>query len=323
MTSLLRKNSLVNRIVQKVPIPSIPNIKKLDIGVSSPRSSTSKERSGDTSMSSTATAVDRDTGEETTTRKDSGGEESDLEGVETEETNETVTSSLPELSTYPDITKNPLDKVAATAALLGIVFGFGCASMFFVQLKTGSVYLMALALFHFLEFWVTARYNPTRVHSESFIINNGSAYTLAHTIALIEFSIEYAMFPNFKRGNCLTKVVGFALMIMGQSVRTLAMKTAGRSFNHLVQTKRQSDHKLITNGIYEYIRHPSYFGFFWWAVGTQLMLVNPLGVVGFAITLYTFFSDRIEQEEKFLVSFFGKSYVEYKSKTPVYIPFIN
>jgi protein-S-isoprenylcysteine O-methyltransferase len=70
-------------------------------------------------------------------------------------------------------------------------------------------------------------------------------------------------------------------------------------------------------------RHPSYFGFFWWAIGTQLVLVNPVGLVGFCAVLWVFFSQRIAYEEKHLVEFFGERYVAYRDATPVYIPFIS
>lgn len=224
---------------------------------------------------------------------------------------------------YADITKNPLDEIASTAALLGVLFGLGGMSLFVFSSKAGSLYLMALATFHFLEFWATARYNPTKVHSESFIINNGSAYTLAHTLTIIEYGIEYYLFPQFKLDHQAVKVVGFLMLIGGQAVRTFAMKTAGESFNHLVQIRHQKDHELVTRGVYYYLRHPSYFGFFWWAIGSQLMLLNPVGIIGFAITLYQFFSERIKHEERFLVTFFGERYEQYRVKTPTYIPFIN
>jgi protein-S-isoprenylcysteine O-methyltransferase len=86
--------------------------------------------------------------------------------------------------------------------------------------------------------------------------------------------------------------------------------------------KRQ-DHVLITTGIYAYMRHPSYFGFYWWAVGTQLLLCNPICVFGFLYALHRFFKDRIEEEEPLLIKFFGNNYVEYKKKTQTYIPLIS
>lgn len=42
-----------------------------------------------------------------------------------------------------------------------------------------------------------------------------------------------------------------------------------------------------------YSRHPSYAGFFYWALGTQLLLGNPLSALVFAVVLWRFFSRRI------------------------------
>lgn len=39
--------------------------------------------------------------------------------------------------------------------------------------------------------------------------------------------------------------------------------------NSLAYSKRPG-HELVTSGIYSWSRHPSYAGFFWWAVGTQV-----------------------------------------------------
>jgi len=41
------------------------------------------------------------------------------------------------------------------------------------------------------------------------------------------------------------------------------------------------------------MRHPSYAGFFAWALGTQILLGNPIGTVVFAVVLWRFFSQRI------------------------------
>ena len=40
-------------------------------------------------------------------------------------------------------------------------------------------------------------------------------------------------------------------------------------------------------------RHPSYTGFFYWAVATQLMLGNVVSIVGFVYVLAKFFEARI------------------------------
>ena len=112
-------------------------------------------------------------------------------------------------------------------------------------------------------------------------------------------------------------------MIIGQLARSLAMWYAKSNFSHQIAHHKRQDHVLVTTGLYAYMRHPSYFGFYWWAVGTQLLLCNPICLLGFFHVLYQFFKDRIEEEEPLLIKFFGKEYIEYKKKTPTYIPLIN
>ena len=71
------------------------------------------------------------------------------------------------------------------------------------------------------------------------------------------------------------------------------------------------------------MRHPSYFGWTLWAVGTQVMMVNPVSVVGFIFASHMFFADRIPAEEELLVEFFGNAYIKYAQKTPIMLPGIK
>jgi len=86
------------------------------------------------------------------------------------------------------------------------------------------------------------------------------------------------------------------MISLGQAVRSLAMVHAGTNFNHIVQHRKASEHQLVTTGAYHYLRHPSYFGFFWWGLGTQLVLGNTVCFLGYAVVLWRFFSRRISSE---------------------------
>lgn len=70
-------------------------------------------------------------------------------------------------------------------------------------------------------------------------------------------------------------------------------------------------------------RHPSYVGWFWWSVGTQLILLNPFCAFAYTAASWKFFSERIYAEEMTLVRFFGTKYVEYQQKVGTGIPFIE
>lgn len=74
---------------------------------------------------------------------------------------------------------------------------------------------------------------------------------------------------------------------------------------------------------YSVLRHPSYVGFFYWAIGTQLVLCNPLSTVLYGLAAWTFFSKRIVYEESTLRALFPGDYEDYMSRTYIGIPFIH
>ncbi|TFA99498.1 Protein-S-isoprenylcysteine O-methyltransferase [Trichoderma ghanense] len=234
---------------------------------------------------------------------------------------------------YPGQPKS-LSGIALRAFLLGTTFATSLLSTIAVLLLTNSpiwrvpFFLLALSLFHFLEFWTTAERNTAVASIDSFLLTaNWPSYAIAHSAAFIECLLVSVFFPDRRwaplgSGNVLL-FVGLALVVVGQVVRSLAMLHAGASFNHHIQTKKAQTHLLVTTGIYGWLRHPSYFGFFYWGLGTQLVLGNAFCFVAYAAVLYTFFRERIEIEEHKLVEFFGEDYVNYRKRVGTLIPFIR
>eukprot|EP01034_Spumella_vulgaris_P024493 gene24493-30844_t len=100
------------------------------------------------------------------------------------------------------------------------------------------------------------------------------------------------------------------------------MWQCGAHFSHLIMHEKTDAHKLITTGVYSYLRHPSYFGWFYWSVGTQLILCNPVCTVLYAIASWSFFKDRIPYEEQLLLKFYGDEYTKYAQQTVIGIPFV-
>ncbi len=184
-----------------------------------------------------------------------------------------------------------------------------------------ALYLGAWVVFHMLEFMVTASFNPTRLFSDSFLLNNGIHYHVAHLVALLEFGLTAHLYP-WSKAVGWTTWMGLAGVGVGQVLRSMAMVQAHNNFSHIVAERKRADHVLVTHGVYAWTRHPSYVGFFYWAVGTQLMLGNRIALVGFVGALWTFFSRRVRAEEKWLVEFFGDEYRQYAKRTGTGLPFI-
>ena len=113
------------------------------------------------------------------------------------------------------------------------------------------------------------------------------------------------------------------MTIVGQYFRVSALFTGKSNFTHKIQLTKRKTHVLVKHGIYSICRHPSYFGFFLWSVGIEVMCINPLCIIGFTYILFNFFKNRIEVEEKYLIRFFGMEYIKYKREVGALIPFIN
>lgn len=116
---------------------------------------------------------------------------------------------------------------------------------------------------------------------------------------------------------------GLVLCIGGEALRKIAMLTAGSNFDHLIRTHREDKHQLVTSGIYAVFRHPSYVGWFYWSIGTQIVLCNPLCIIAYTFASWRFFHERVYEEEITLLHFFGNQYVLYKKKVPTGLPFIR
>lgn len=111
-----------------------------------------------------------------------------------------------------------------------------------------------------------------------------------------------------------TTAAGCLLVAAGEALRKAAMLTAAGSFTHDLALRREATHRLVTWGPYALLRHPGYAGFAAWAVGTQLVLRNPLCAVAFAVAVSRFLTARVEAEEALLFRFFGVSYERYAAR---------
>ncbi|KAJ1942304.1 farnesyl cysteine-carboxyl methyltransferase [Linderina macrospora] len=217
--------------------------------------------------------------------------------------------------------------IALTACGLGILIGLGLsalATLGFTHFGILGLYVALAATYHMLEYLSVAMYNPTRVTMESFMFSpdEGNHYYQAMLVSIAEYCIESYFCKSSKAPGVVT-CAGLILAAFGQTMRTLAMVTAKSSFNHYIANRKESDHQLITHGVYRYERHPSYVGFFSWAVGLQIMLKNPVSVVGFAAVLGYFFLRRTRYEEHTLRVFFGPQYDNYCKRTGTLIPFVG
>ncbi|XP_026691020.2 protein-S-isoprenylcysteine O-methyltransferase-like isoform X2 [Ciona intestinalis] len=171
------------------------------------------------------------------------------------------------------------------------MMGFSIAYFASTLYLSFGLYICVLSTFHMGEYLATALFNPTSISLSSFILNHSLEFNVAMILSVVEHWILLYFFP-------------------------------GKSFTHLVQYYKRDSHKLIVNGVYSLFRHPSYTGWFCWSVSTQVLLLNPICLIGYTVATWKFFQERIYYEEITLLNFFGQQYLDYKKKVPSGIPFV-
>uniref|UniRef100_A0A5B7B0Q5 Protein-S-isoprenylcysteine O-methyltransferase n=1 Tax=Davidia involucrata TaxID=16924 RepID=A0A5B7B0Q5_DAVIN len=184
-----------------------------------------------------------------------------------------------------------------------------------------SQMFLAIIFFHSSEYILAIIiHGKSNVTLGSLLISKH--YILAMICSLLEYFLEIYFLPELKEHWWISNF-GLAMVVIGEIIRKTAILTAGQAFTHLIKIYHEEHHKLVTHGVYRFVRHPGYCGFFIWSVGTQIMLCNPISTIAFAIVVWQFFSKRIPSEEYFLRQFFGSQYDEYAHRVSSGVPFVK
>ena len=115
-------------------------------------------------------------------------------------------------------------------------------------------------------------------------------------------------------------IISLVLVILGvRLLRQIGSQDAGRSDPSLLGMEKTS--RLVTVGLYRYIRHPMYSSLLF--LGWGMFFKSPSWLDAGLVLLCTDFlvaTARIEEREN--VSYFGEEYVAYMQRSKMFIPFI-
>lgn len=136
-------------------------------------------------------------------------------------------------------------------------------------------------------------------------------------ISLFVFLMKWDI---FQFNSLIIVVIGFVLFLIGLIIRWIAIISLGYAFT--VKVIILKDQNLNTNGIYKYIRHPSYTGLLLYYLGLGLLMSNYLSIFILVFSSIIIVMNRIKTEEKVLVDHFKSDYINYQKKTYKIIPFV-
>jgi protein-S-isoprenylcysteine O-methyltransferase Ste14 len=114
--------------------------------------------------------------------------------------------------------------------------------------------------------------------------------------------------------------LGAVVIVIGLIIRVWAITTLGKSFRTTIEIHK--DQKVVKEGPYTLIRHPSYSGAILICLGYGIAFQNWLSLIVLMVIPLIAISHRIPYEEAAMVNELGEEYIDYQKKTKKLIPYI-
>ena len=133
---------------------------------------------------------------------------------------------------------------------------------------------------------------------------------------LVSRQFQFAWTPNV--------IISIPFLLLGGFMRYQSRATlvkAGLGVLESTRLRIVEEPKLVTSGVYQYIRHPLYLGDICRNIGVPLFFNSLSGLI-LIILGNIFLLIRIRIEEDLLIEEFGDEYIEYKKRTKKLIPYV-
>jgi protein-S-isoprenylcysteine O-methyltransferase Ste14 len=126
-------------------------------------------------------------------------------------------------------------------------------------------------------------------------------------------AFDYFNLPQVIPRTSLTLGIGVVLMVSGELLRIYALRTLGRFFTMRVAVL--DGHRVVREGLYRWVRHPAYTGWFLLSLGFGFYFGSILGIVGTSLFVVVL-GWRVRVEETALCESLGDEYRGYMRDVP-------
>ena len=137
-------------------------------------------------------------------------------------------------------------------------------------------------------------------------------------VALPYFEFVYLTWTLLSGVIGVVSAGGVIIFLLGSAVLLASRVQIGRYGGPRITV--EDDHRLVTTGMYRYIRNPQYLGFLLLLFGYAFSLGSIFVAFLTFIGLFAIFRSRISLEEDLLLAAFGDEYREYKERTWRLVP---
>lgn len=176
----------------------------------------------------------------------------------------------------------------------------------------------------FVPFYKKSQIKPSGVYLAFIIAFALEMFGVPFSMFAIGWLFGFTLPEGILWGHTLVQYIGFWGMYVGIliSLTGVALVISGWHRIHKdYWSKEKGQGKLVTSGIYKYIRHPQYTGFFMITMGMMLEWATLPLIILYSLLLVLYYK-LAKKEEIDIEKEFGNEYIEYKKKTKMFIPYI-
>ena len=183
------------------------------------------------------------------------------------------------------------------------------------------IYVIGLVTGSTIRVWYSRKYKQDR---KSFLRNDGIIVTILASFwgitILFPFLTMFTHWLDFVDYNLpvWASLIGamtfiFALWLLRRSHTDLGS-------NWLIAAETKDTQKLVTNGVFRYIRHPMYAAHLLWGIAQALLITNWIAGLSSLVIFIPLYLLRVRREEKVMLAQFGDEYRAYQHRTGRIIP---
>jgi protein-S-isoprenylcysteine O-methyltransferase Ste14 len=185
-----------------------------------------------------------------------------------------------------------------------------------------STLVSAISIASIVTFMVVAQLARTRGiarRGETVARSRGPASYIAYFFLVPYAVIAWRPGPELAVPESL-RWGGVALIVVGIAFALWAIVTLGRHYD--LELEIHSDHELVRDGPYRFVRHPLYAGLALHFAGACLATGNVLLIAGTLVVTYPALFYRALTEERLLRVRFGAAYEEYARRVGMFVPLL-
>jgi len=177
-------------------------------------------------------------------------------------------------------------------------------------------YLIGLLVGSFIRVWYGRRYKQDRkaiFREEGFSVGLlASLWGVAILLPLMHMFTQWLGFADYDipawAGWIGVATFGIALWLLWRSHADLGQ-------NWRVAAELRKEHKLVTSGVFRYMRHPMYSAHWLWGVAQALLIQNWIAGLASLVIFLPLYLLRVRREEQMMLAQFGEEYRSYMNRT--------